>query len=71
MLADVTPGAACYFVHSFMGEPANPTDRVADCAYGDRLISAAVQRGNVQGCQFHPEKSGPIGLSMLKRFMHS
>jgi glutamine amidotransferase len=71
MLADVDEGAACYFVHSFMGAPANFGDRVADCAYGDQLISAAVQRDNVQGCQFHPEKSGPAGLAMLKRFVHS
>ncbi len=71
MLADIVPGAACYFVHSFMGEPSDPMDRVADCEYGDHLICAAVQRDNVQGCQFHPEKSGPVGLQILKRFVHS
>lgn len=70
-LADIEVGAPCYFVHSFMGEPANEADRVADCSYGDRRILAAVQRDNVQGCQFHPEKSGPTGLSILKRFVRA
>ncbi len=71
ILADIEPGAACYFVHSFMGEPTDTADRVADCEYGDQRISAAVRRGNVQGCQFHPEKSGPTGLRILKRFVRS
>lgn len=71
MLADTPEGAPCYFVHSFMGEPSNEGDRAADCLYGDRRISAAVQRDNVQGCQFHPEKSGPAGLTMLRRFVHA
>lgn len=71
MLADTGSAAACYFVHSFMGEPANLSDRVADCEYGGQRITAAVQRDNVQGCQFHPEKSGPVGLGILKRFVHS
>lgn len=71
VLEDVEQGAACYFVHSFMGDPADPSDRVADCRYGDQLISAAVQRDNVQGCQFHPEKSGPVGLTILERFLRA
>lgn len=70
-LADSEPGEACYFVHSFMGEPTNIADRVADCHYGAQRITAVVQRDNVQGCQFHPEKSGPVGLRILRRFVRS
>lgn len=69
LLADVESGEAVYFVHSFMAVPASPTYRLADCSYGGIPISAAVQRDNVMGCQFHPEKSGAVGLKILRRFI--
>lgn len=69
LLADVKPGEAVYFVHSFMSAPASPEFRLADCSYGGIPISAAVTRDNVMGCQFHPEKSGEVGLKILRRFI--
>lgn len=69
LLADVELGEAVYFVHSFMAVPASPEFRLADCSYGGIPISAAVQRDNVMGCQFHPEKSGEVGLKILRRFI--
>lgn len=69
LLADVEPSEALYFVHSFMAEPALPEHRLADCRYGGILISAAVKRDNIMGCQFHPEKSGEVGLKILRRFI--
>lgn len=69
LLAEVEPGEAVYFVHSFMAVPALPKFRLADCSYGGIPISAAVQRDNVMGCQFHPEKSGAVGLKILRRFI--
>ncbi len=69
LIADVSPGDAVYFVHSFMAVPANAESRVADCIYGGIPVSAVVRRGNVMGCQFHPEKSGEIGLAILRRFV--
>ncbi len=69
LLADLQPDAAVYFVHSFAAEPDDHGDRLADTVYGGHAISAAVQRDNVMGCQFHPEKSGPVGLSILGRFL--
>jgi glutamine amidotransferase len=69
LLADVEPSEALYFVHSFMAEPALPEHRLADCRYGGILIAAAVKRDNVMGCQFHPEKSGEVGLKILRRFI--
>jgi imidazole glycerol-phosphate synthase subunit HisH len=65
----VEPGKAVYFVHSFMADPLDPRDRIADCLYGGRPISAVIGRGNVVGCQFHPEKSGEVGLKILQAFL--
>jgi glutamine amidotransferase len=68
-LQDVNPGDAVYFLHSYMADPSNAADRFADCHYGGGAISAAIGRGNVFGCQFHPEKSGEIGLKVLRAFL--
>jgi len=69
LLQDVKPGEAVYFVHSFMANPVDPRHRLADCLYGGMPVSAAIGRENVQGCQFHPEKSGEVGLKVLRRFL--
>ena len=71
VLADIEPGDAVYFVHSFMAQPTAAENRLADCLYGGIAVSAAVQCGQVLGCQFHPEKSGEVGLRVLKRFLRS
>lgn len=68
-LAKVEPGQECYFIHSYQAMPAEPSDCLAVTAYGDCQICAAAARGNVTGCQFHPEKSGPVGLSILEEFL--
>ena len=69
LLQRVRPGESVYFVHSFMASTTNPADRIADCLYGGMPISAAIGHGNVFGCQFHPEKSGEVGLRVLQRFL--
>jgi glutamine amidotransferase len=71
LLQDLKPGEAVYFVHSFMASPTDPSHRIADCLYGGITVSAAIGRGNVYGCQFHPEKSGEIGLRVLRGFIAS
>lgn len=58
-----------YFVHSYTASPAEDRDRLADTDYDGRLICAAVRRDNVWGCQFHPERSGPTGLEMMRNFL--
>ena len=68
-LRDTAVGSAVYLVHSFAVVPDDPADRLADCDYGGHAIAAAIRRGNVIGCQFHPEKSGAIGLNILARFL--
>lgn len=60
---------AVYFVHSFAPVPRDEKHRLADCAYDGRVISAVIQSRNVYGCQFHPEKSGPIGLKIVDNFL--
>lgn len=56
-----------YFVHSFAAHCADTADLVATCDHG-ATVTAMVERGNVYGCQFHPEKSGDVGLRILKNF---
>jgi glutamine amidotransferase len=64
------PGvSAAYFVHSFTAQPDKITNRLADSYYGGQLISAAIVQDNIVGVQFHPEKSGLIGLQILSRFL--
>jgi imidazole glycerol-phosphate synthase subunit HisH len=59
---------AVYVVHSYMMQPDDEAHRLADCSYNGHRVSAAVRRDNVQGTQFHPEKSGEIGLAIARRF---
>ncbi len=59
-------GDFVYFVHSFYGADCDDSV-IATTEYGATL-TAAVGKGNVYGCQFHPEKSGDKGLSILKAF---
>lgn len=59
-------GSYVYFVHSFYAE--NCEDSIAAVTDYGIPITAAVEKGNIFGCQFHPEKSGNVGLAILKRF---
>lgn len=69
LLQSVPIGTSMYFVHSFMAAPSNPVHRLADCVYGDTQVAAIIGRDNVWGAQFHPEKSGEAGLSILRQFV--
>ena len=66
LLASVEEGDCVYFVHSYYATDCAPAV-IATTEYGAQL-TAAVARGNVMGCQFHPEKSGDVGLAILKTF---
>ncbi len=57
-----------YFVHSFVVEPDDPADIAAEVRYGD-VFPSVVIRDRVWGTQFHPEKSGPDGLSLVRAFV--
>ncbi|NCC87574.1 MAG: imidazole glycerol phosphate synthase subunit HisH [Clostridia bacterium] len=58
-----------YFVHSYYLQVENESDVAANTQYGV-LINSAVQKGNLCAVQFHPEKSGEIGLKMLSNFIN-
>ena len=66
LFKNVREGECVYFVHSYYAADCAPAV-VAIAEYGAEL-TAAVQRDNVYGCQFHPEKSGRVGLSILRAF---
>ena len=65
LLSEVN-GQHVYFVHSFFAEGCE--DSLSAVTEYDIPITAAVEKGNIFGCQFHPEKSGNIGLSILRKF---
>ncbi|MEE1053366.1 MAG: imidazole glycerol phosphate synthase subunit HisH [Acutalibacteraceae bacterium] len=62
----IKPNDFVYFVHSFYATDCDESV-IATAEYGKEL-TAAVQKGNIIGCQFHPEKSGEVGLNILRAF---
>ncbi len=66
----VEAGAYVYFNHSFYCQPWNSSDVIAETDYGLRY-ACAVQRDNIFGVQFHPEKSQTVGLQILKNFLEA
>ena len=57
-----------YFVHSYYLKADDESIVAATTEYGGTLIHASVQKDNVYACQFHPEKSGSVGMQILKNF---
>jgi glutamine amidotransferase len=70
-LRNTNIGDYVYYAHSFMSMPKNNADILAQYDYKDQTIVAAVQKDNVTGLQFHPEKSGKAGLKILETFVNS
>lgn len=69
LLKNVVEGSAAYFVHSFQAEPTFSKIVAATADYHGLTICAAVSDENILGCQFHPEKSGALGLRVLRNFL--
>jgi glutamine amidotransferase len=67
LLKDVPAGSQVYFVHSFYPQPDDTSMVVASCEY-EIEFPCAIGTKNLFATQFHPEKSGPTGLSVLKNF---
>jgi glutamine amidotransferase len=67
LLSGIEPGDEFYFVHSFYPSPRDSEHVYATSDHGDGFC-CAVGRGNLFATQFHPEKSGELGLSLLRRF---
>ena len=66
LLAGVDNGAHVYFVHSYFAPVVTQT--IAGCSYGHDF-TAIVGEKNFMGCQFHPERSGPVGARILQNFL--
>jgi glutamine amidotransferase len=63
----VESGAYVYYTHSYKAPVIE--ESAATTEYGNVVFSGAVERGNVMGVQFHPEKSGSAGLRVLRNFL--
>ena len=66
----IEDGAFVYFVHSFYAVAENEKVVKATCTYTD-VATASVEMRNVFACQFHPEKSGNVGLQILRNFLNT
>lgn len=69
ILRGIKVDSAVYFVHSFMAVPKIKTECIANTEYGGNLLTAVIQKENITGCQFHPEKSGLVGLKIIENFL--
>ena len=66
----IEDGAFVYFVHSFYAVAENEKVVKATCTYTD-VATASVEMRNIFACQFHPEKSGNVGLQILRNFLNT
>jgi len=69
-LEKVADGAYMYFVHSYYVIPEHAEVRLSKTRYGDHQFCSSLRYGNVFGCQFHPERSGPAGLEIYRGLMN-
>ena len=69
LFSNIKEKNSTYFVHSYMVVPTDSSVVTAVYKFGSEEVVASVSSGNVYGCQFHPEKSGKVGLSILNNFI--
>jgi len=68
LLRGIDPGARVYFVHSYFPQPSDMSLTIATSNYGTDFC-CAIERSNLSATQFHPEKSGAVGLQILRNFV--
>lgn len=66
---NVKPESLMYFIHSYVAVPQYREDVLAETEYGGATFCSAVRHGNSFGCQFHPERSGKLGLDIYRQFV--
>ena len=71
ILQNICVGEECYFVHGYEAVPKEKSNIIAITHYGGRNICAAVKKNNIYGTQFHPEKSGEVGMKIIRSFLDS
>ena len=69
LLAELPGTPMVYFLHSYAFYANDPADVALITEFNGHPVTAAVQRGNLMGYQFHPEKSGEVGLALIRRFL--
>ncbi len=70
ILSNIKEKSDMYFVHSFVAEPTNHQHILSITEYSDYKFCSSVKKGNIYGCQFHPEKSGKDGLNIIHNFIN-
>tara|TARA_A100000164_G_C21571419_1_gene614184 strand:- start:46 stop:678 length:633 start_codon:yes stop_codon:yes gene_type:complete len=70
ILNNIEIGSDMYFVHRFVAKPENLNEILSTTTYSNVEFTSSLKKGNIYGCQFHPEKSGKIGLSIIKNFIN-
>lgn len=58
-----------YFVHSYVMEPESNNNILATSDYGEHRFCSVINKKSIYGCQFHPEKSGKVGIKIIKNFI--
>lgn len=69
ILNKIRPKSNVYFIHSYILVPRNSRNILATTTYGNCKFASVIKSGNIWGCQFHPEKSGPVGLAIIGNFI--
>ena len=69
ILESVPENSDVYFVHSYILQPDKKDNILALAKYGNHKFCAAIKYKKIYGCQFHPEKSGRVGLKIIKKFI--
>jgi len=69
ILEGIKSSSDMYFVHSFVAQPADESHVLSTTKYSDRNFCSTVKCNNIYGCQFHPEKSGEVGLRIIDNFI--
>ena len=68
ILEDLRCNQEVYFVHGFAAYPKDELNILSVTEYGGEIFCSSVKKDNIYGCQFHPEKSGEIGLKIIEKF---
>lgn len=70
LFSEIPKDASIYLVHSYAVKTDSENNLMASYYFGDERITAAIKSNNIFGLQFHPEKSGPVGLQIINNFLH-
>jgi len=69
ILSGLGDGVFTYFVHSYFVKPDDAKNILSETIYGNDRFCSSIFKGNIYGCQFHPERSGEAGLHMYRHFL--